>query len=78
MAERLSQNTWKGDEDSEEGLTLVKAQVNYEKVIQHFMKVNNCSKKEFETHRDIALILWAERSECKWKLKLSKWSKLIE
>lgn len=35
---------------------------DYEKVIQHFMKVNNCSREMFDKYSDDASKKWAERS----------------
>jgi hypothetical protein len=36
-------------------------------LIDHFCKVNECTKEEFYEHREQAFQLWAERSRHPWK-----------
>lgn len=55
-----------------------------EDLINHFCKVNNCSRKKFEKHEKEALNIWEERSKYEWKqdfadydpYKLMKWDKI--
>ncbi len=42
----------------------------FEKVIEHFMKVNNCSQKEFEQHHNEALKLFEKRSQHQWTIDI--------
>ena len=44
--------------------------LDYNKLIDHFCKVNNCSREEFEEHRAKAFKIWEERSMYKWKRDL--------
>ena len=40
----------------------------YETLANHFMKVNNVSREEFEKHLSSAYALWEEKSKRKWRL----------
>jgi len=50
----------------EEGLTR-------DDLIEHFCKVNNCSRKEFEEHEKEAFRIWRERSKYEWKQDFGKY-----
>ncbi len=39
-----------------------KGQLDYEAVIHHFMRVNACSREDFERYREQAFQQWSERS----------------
>jgi len=38
-----------------------------EDLINHFCKVNNCSREDFEKHEEEAFRIWRERSKYEWK-----------
>lgn len=40
--------------------------LNHLKVVEHFIKVNNCDFSTFEKHREEAFNKWAERSQSEW------------
>ena len=42
-------------------------------LIEHFCKVNNCSRKEFEEHEKEAFRIWRERSKYEWKQDFGKY-----
>jgi hypothetical protein len=52
---------------------LTKEGLNKEELINHFCKVNNCSKKDFEKHEENAFNVWKERSKYYWKQDFGKY-----
>ena len=52
--------------------------LDYDEVIKHFCKVNNCSIKEFEKHVDDAFAIWRERSLQQWKQDFGEYGKYIK
>lgn len=55
------------------GLTGIQAAegiIDYEEVVQHFLKVNECSRDTFEQHRKQAFEQWRQRSQYQWELNL--------
>ena len=55
-----------------------RGELDYEKVIEHFMKVNNCSLETFYEQRDKAFAVWQERSKHQWRLDLGLYENAIE
>ena len=51
--------------------------IDMEKLIRHFMKVNNVDFKEFENHRRESFELWKKRSEENWATDFDQWSDLV-
>ena len=47
--------------------------LDYNRIIEHFCKVNNCSKEEFEESKAKAFEIWERRSTYKWKRDLVKY-----
>lgn len=60
------------------GILANQGKLDYNEVIKHFCKVNNCSEKEFEKHRTEAFEIWGKRSEHKWKQDFGKYKKFIK
>jgi len=63
------------------GLTEILAsegKLDYEKVVEHFIKVNKCDRKSFEQHRRISLDEWRKRSEHEWHVGLGKYENIIQ
>lgn len=52
--------------------------VDYEAVVQHFMKVNECSRNIFEQHKGQAFMQWAQRSECQWETNFGPYQSVFE
>ena len=52
--------------------------LDYEKVVEHFMKVNKCDKKTFEEHREGAFDEWQKRSQYEWHVDLGQYKGVIE
>lgn len=44
--------------------------VRLEQIITHFMRVNGCDRKTFETHRRDAFKEWEERSKHHWQVAI--------
>lgn len=53
------------------GIMASRGQLDYEDLIIHFMKVNNCSRDIFFEHRKKAFVIWEERSKYMWKIDLN-------
>src|SRR5260370_14450274 len=54
-----------------------KGELDYEQVVQHFIRVNQCSREDFEAYRAQAFDLWRERSEGPWDLDLGDYAYLV-
>lgn len=53
---------------TEDGIKLLaKSGLSKEDLINHFCKVNKCSRKEFEKQEEEAFKIWRERSKHEWK-----------
>lgn len=55
-----------------------RGELDYEKVVEHFLKVNNCDRKLFEQHRKEAFAKWEERSTHEWQLDLGDYLGFFE
>ena len=60
------------------GILTKQGKLDYDKVIEHFCKVNNCSEKDFKKHVDRAFEIWRERSKHKWKQDFGKYEEFIK
>jgi hypothetical protein len=47
------------------------------KVIEHFMRVNQCSRAEYDEHSDKARSTWSERNKHQWTTDLGNYSSLV-
>jgi hypothetical protein len=52
---------------------LAKPGLTKEDLVNHFCKVNGCSKKVFEEHLQKAFEIWRERSKHEWKQHFGKY-----
>jgi hypothetical protein len=52
------------------GLLASQGRLDYEAVVAHFMRVNGCSRADFQRHYDAALAQWRERSRYEWQTDL--------
>lgn len=50
----------------------------YEIAVEHFMKVNRCSREVFEEHKEQAYVKWEERGQHKWKIDFGKYKNLLK
>lgn len=60
------------------GILANQGKLGYDKVIEHFCKVNDCTKKEFEKHKAKAFEIWRERSEYEWNQDFGKYKESIK
>jgi hypothetical protein len=49
------------------GIMADEGKLDYDKLVKHYCDVNQCSKKEFDKHREQAFEKWLERSGFEWK-----------
>jgi len=59
------------------GILASQGKLNYEKVIEHFMKVNKCDRRTFEVHKKKAFEKYHERSQFQWKIDLGEYRNVI-
>jgi len=50
--------------------------LDFETVIEHFMRVNSCDRDTFEEHKDMAFDTWKLRSKHKWRIDLGSYDDL--
>lgn len=48
------------------GILAGRGELDYERVIQHFCEVNQCTKEEFVHERNLAFAQWDERNRYTW------------
>jgi hypothetical protein len=53
---------------------LFKSNLSKEDLINHFCKINQCSKEDFESHEKTAFALWRERNKYVWKQDFGKYN----
>ena len=58
------------------GILANQGRLDYDKVVEHFMRVNDCSQNDFLTHRAEAFQIWEERSQHKWDIDLGNFQYL--
>jgi len=47
-----------------------RGELDWERVVAHFLRVNGCDRVTFERHRAAAFALWRERSRFSWPTEL--------
>lgn len=76
---RLGETSPAGEADVKHiGLASILAsrgELDYDLVVEHFMKVNQCSRSAFERHRSGAFAVWEERSKFQWKVVVGNYDK---
>lgn len=59
------------------GILASEGKLDYDKVVQHFTKVNGCDRRTFEEHKEQAFAQWRERSGYEWKVDLGAYKDLV-
>jgi hypothetical protein len=59
------------------GIQAAEGKLDFDDVIRHFMRVNECSLEEFEEHERKAWQVWEERSLHKWRCEFGEYGKFI-
>jgi hypothetical protein len=49
--------------------------LDMERVIRHYMRVNGCTRADFENHRERAFRLWEQRSSHPWQVELDDYER---
>jgi len=49
------------------GILANEGKLDYDEVIEHFCKVNKCTKNDFEKQEKKAFDVWSKRSQYEWK-----------
>ena len=60
------------------GILASEGKLNLEQVIEHFMRVNQCSLEEYQDHKIQAFEKWRERNMFKWTTSLETYTDVIE
>lgn len=59
------------------GILASEGKLDMDRIIEHFMKVNDCDRKAFEQHEREAFSDWKKRSSHDWKVVLGEYEKMI-
>jgi hypothetical protein len=54
----------------------VRGELDYQKVVRHFMEVNNCDRETFEEHKREAFKQHSDRSQHLWTVDLGRYEYL--
>lgn len=54
------------------GIRAMEGELDYDKLVAHFMRVNGCSREEFDKAVAVAFEVWEERSNHKWRCELGE------
>lgn len=60
------------------GILANEGKLDYDEVMKHFCRVNNCSKTDFKKHVDEAFETWGERSKHSWKQDFGKYQEFVK
>jgi len=55
-----------------------RGELDFNKIVKHFMRVNNCDRETFEKHKKEAISIWRERSQYKWTIDFGKYKKFLK
>jgi hypothetical protein len=59
------------------GILSNQGKLDYNKLVEHFCRVNNCSVIEFKTHVNHAFDVWRERSKFQWKQDFGEYERFL-
>jgi len=59
------------------GILAMDGKLDYERVIQHFLEVNQCTREEFDRHKTEAFEQWNERNRFPWEANWGAYAHLI-
>ncbi len=60
------------------GVLASEGKLNFEQVVAHFMRVNECSHEDFKAHEHAAFERWHERNKYAWTTDLGTYASMIE
>jgi hypothetical protein len=59
------------------GILASEGKLDYEEVVEHFCKVNECNKMDFLKHREETFKVWEKRSLFEWQQDFGKYGSLL-
>ena len=59
------------------GVLAARGELDYERVIDHFRRVNDCDRQTFDDHLDRAFDVWRERSQHAWVIDFGVYAALV-
>lgn len=60
------------------GIRASEGKLDFETVIQHYLKVNDCSRETFDKDMAEAFSQWEERSKYEWHVDLGEYESLVQ
>ena len=60
------------------GILAGQGKLDYDKVIEHFCNVNECTREEFKEHEAKAFYTWRRQSKHQWTQDFGKYEEFIE
>jgi len=60
------------------GILADRGELDYEELVEHFCRVNGCSKEDFRRHADRAFEVWAKRSVFQWVQDFGEYGRYID
>lgn len=60
------------------GILAGEGKLDYNDVIKHFCRVNECKPKDFNSHEKLAFEVWSKRSQHPWKQDFGKYKEFIK
>ena len=60
------------------GVLATQGKLDYQRVVEHFMKVNDCDNAAFDNHMKQVFVQWEIRSSYKWKIDFGKYKELVK
>jgi hypothetical protein len=59
------------------GVLASEGKLDFEQVIAHFMRVNQCSREDYRAHEEAAFAQWRERNGFEWTTDLGMYAHLV-
>jgi hypothetical protein len=60
------------------GILASRGELDYERLIAHFMTVNQCTRNAFLWHREAAMSQWERRSKHQWRVELGEYQSMVQ
>lgn len=60
------------------GILAAEGKLDFNKLIEHYMAVNQCSRNDFKQHQAEAFAEWRERSKHEWKVDLGAYQDFVK
>jgi len=60
------------------GILASQGKLDYDRVIEHFCRVNQCARTDFDSHEKKAFELWRRRSQHQWRQDFGQYKEFIK